>query len=93
MLPNTTVVEVTKDKNPDLFWGIRGAGFNFGFVLNATYRVYDEVPNGQNFNADFQYPYTAAREFYQALKDEAPKMPAPLCIATSLQWSPTYNEV
>lgn len=93
MLPNTTVVEVTKDKNPDLFWGIRGAGFNFGYVLNATYRVYDEVPNGQNLNADFEYPYTAANEFYQALKDEAPKMPAPLCIATSLQWSPTYNKV
>ena len=93
MLPNTTVVEASTETNPDLFWGIRGAGANFGFVLNATYRVYDEVPNGLNFNADFQFPYNASKAFYQALKEEAPKMPPPLCIATSLQWDPNYNEV
>ena len=93
MLPNTTVVEASAETNPDLFWGIRGAGVNFGFVLNATYRVYDEVPNGQNFNADFQLPYTTSKAFYEALKEEAPKMPAPLCIATSLQWDPKHNDV
>ena len=93
MLPNTTVVEASTKTNSNLFWGIRGAGFNFGFVLNATYRVYDEVPQGKNLNADFQFPYNVSQAFYQALKDEAPKMLAPLCIATSLQWDPKYNEV
>ena len=93
MLPNTTVVEASTETNTDLFWAVRGAGANFGFVLNATYRVYDEVPNGQNFNADFQFPYNASKAFYQALKDGASKLPPPLCIATSLQWDPNYNEV
>ena len=93
MLPNTTVVEASAETNPDLFWGIRGAGVNFGFVLNATYRVYDEVPNGQHFSADFELPYTASRAFYQALKEEGPKMQAPLCITTTLQWVPKRNDV
>lgn len=93
MLPNTTVINVSAQTNPDLFWGLKGAGFNFGFVLNATFKVYDEVPNGQNYNSDFEFPFTIAEAFYQALKDEASKLPPPLCIATSLAWSPTYNQV
>lgn len=93
MLPNTTVVEASTKSNSDLFWGIRGAGFNFGFVLNATYRVYDEAPNGQNLNADFQYPYNASAAFYQALKTQVSKMPPPLCITTYVQWDVTRNEV
>ena len=93
MLPNTTVVEASTKSNPDLFWGIRGAGFNFGFVLNATYRVYNEAPNGQNLNADFQYPYNVSAAFYQALKNQAFKLPPSLCITHSLQWDATRNEV
>lgn len=91
MLPDTTVVEASTESNPDLFWGIRGAGFNFGFVLNATYRVYDQAPNGQNLNADFQYPYNVSTAFYQALKDQASKLPPALCITTSLQWDATRS--
>lgn len=93
MLPDTTVVEVSKDSYPDLFWGIRGAGANFGFVLNATYRVYDEVPGGLNFNADFEFPLNATKVFYQALKDNIADFPPPLCLATSLQWDPLINQV
>jgi FAD/FMN-containing dehydrogenase len=93
MLPNTTVVEASTEKNSDLFWGIRGAGFNFGFVLNATYRVYDQVPNGLHFNADFKFSSNVSGAFYQALKDQAPQMPPPLCISTLQSWDTAYNEV
>lgn len=93
MLPNTTVVEASADSNPELFWGIRGAGFNFGFVLNATYRVHDAVPNGENFNADYQFPLNATRVLFTALKQEAPRMPAPLCIDTAVLWDTNLNSV
>ncbi|KAI0877508.1 hypothetical protein GGS24DRAFT_487881 [Hypoxylon argillaceum] len=91
MLPNTTVVEVSQESNPDLFWGIKGAGFNFGYVLNATYRVYDAPAKGTNFNADFEFPLNSTRAFYQALHDRAGKLPAPLCLSTSLSLSATEN--
>lgn len=93
MLPNTTVVEVSQESNPDLFWGIKGAGFNFGYVLNATYRVYDAPAKGTNFNADFEFPLNSTRAFYQALHDRAGKLPAPLCLSTSLSLSATENVV
>jgi FAD/FMN-containing dehydrogenase len=94
MLPNTTVVEVSERSNPELFWGLRGAGFNFGFVLNATYRVYDSPASGTNFNADFEFPMSGVRAFYQALHDQiGAGMPAPLCLATGLQFNRTINAV
>ncbi|KAI0134358.1 hypothetical protein BJ170DRAFT_591337 [Xylariales sp. AK1849] len=92
MLPNTTVVEVSECSNPELFWGLRGAGFNFGFVLNATYRVYDAPAGGTNFNADFEFPLSSVRAFYQALHDQIETgMPAPLCLATGVQFNHTIN--
>ncbi|KAG9511558.1 hypothetical protein KCV07_g10092, partial [Aureobasidium melanogenum] len=91
MLPNTTVVEASENMNPDLFWGLRGAGWNFGFVLNATFRVYDEVPNGLHLNADLLYPANTTGSLLQSLKDEAPNMPAALSIATGLSYNTVYN--
>ncbi|KAK8108235.1 uncharacterized protein PG998_010248 [Apiospora kogelbergensis] len=39
VLANGTLLEVSKTSNPDLFWGVRGAGQNFGVVTSATYKV------------------------------------------------------
>ncbi|KAJ6013601.1 FAD-binding domain-containing protein [Penicillium herquei] len=92
LLPNTTVIEASEDQNPDLFWGIRGAGWNFGFILNATFRIYDQVPNGLNMNADLEYPSNITESFYEILREEAPNMPAPLSLASALSWNDEYND-
>ncbi|KAH8151416.1 uncharacterized protein LAJ45_04621 [Morchella importuna] len=34
------LIEVSKTKNPDLFWALRGAGMRFGFVVELTFRTY-----------------------------------------------------
>ncbi|KAK7935573.1 hypothetical protein PG985_001068 [Apiospora marii] len=41
-------VVVSKDSHPDLFWGLRGAGHNFGIVTSVKYKVYD-VPDGNTW--------------------------------------------
>lgn len=69
-----------------------GAFENFGFILNATYRVYDQAPNGMNLKADFVYPSNVPEAFYQKLKEIDP-MPAPLSIANGLGWNVEYNDV
>ena len=92
MLPSTEVVEASETQNSDLFWGIRGAGWNFGVVLNATFRVYDQVPNGMHMNADFVYPSNITEPFYEVLREEAKNMPAALSLASALTWNPTYND-
>lgn len=93
LLPNTTVIEASEAQNQDLFWGIRGAGWNFGFIMNATFRIYDQVPNGMHMNADLVYPSNITESFYQTLRQEAPNMPAPLSLASALSWNAEYNDV
>lgn len=93
MLPNTTVVEASSKKHPNLFWGLRGAGANFGFVLNATFRVHDEVANGLHLNADFTYPANITESFFQVLKEQAPKIPPALSLASGAVFNPKLNIV
>jgi FAD/FMN-containing dehydrogenase len=42
VLADGSVVEASKDVNPDLFWGMRGAGTNFGIVTEFTYKVHKQ---------------------------------------------------
>jgi FAD/FMN-containing dehydrogenase len=49
-------VRVSEDEDPDLFWGIRGAGSNFGVVTAFEFRLHEqpaEITNGfLGFRAD-----------------------------------------
>jgi FAD/FMN-containing dehydrogenase len=38
------VVHASNDQNPDLFWGLRGGGGNFGVVTGIDYKVYPIGP-------------------------------------------------
>ncbi|KAF3769586.1 FAD-binding domain-containing protein [Cryphonectria parasitica EP155] len=42
VLWNGTQIIVNEDSYPDLFWGLRGAGHNFGIVTSFDYKIYDQ---------------------------------------------------
>ncbi|KAI4597966.1 hypothetical protein KJ359_003774 [Pestalotiopsis sp. 9143b] len=52
---NGTIVDVTADENEDLFWAMRGAGHNFGIVLEYTFDTFPQQNDGMNYNGDMTF--------------------------------------
>lgn len=60
-----SLIEVSNTSHPDLWWGMRGAGFNFGIVTSATYTIYDFTNHGQAMNADFRFHAFQNRSIFE----------------------------
>ncbi|MCJ1321566.1 hypothetical protein MMC15_006911 [Xylographa vitiligo] len=60
-----SLIEVSSASHPDLWWGIRGAGFNFGIVTSATYQVYNFTNNGEAMSADFRFHAVQNASLYE----------------------------
>ncbi|KAL4946803.1 hypothetical protein BDV06DRAFT_229681 [Aspergillus oleicola] len=59
------LLEVSKDSNPDLSWGIRGAAPNFGVITDATYQLH---PLSYDFvSVDMRFPAALNGSFFSAL--------------------------
>jgi FAD/FMN-containing dehydrogenase len=42
-------ITVSATENPDLWWGLRGAGHNFGIVSSLTMKIYPQINGGQHW--------------------------------------------
>ncbi|MEW6302024.1 MAG: FAD-binding oxidoreductase [Verrucomicrobiota bacterium] len=66
------VLTADGERNPDLFWALRGAGANFGVTTSFEYRLH---PIGPVTGGDIHYSVRDARtvlRFFRELMDEAP---------------------
>lgn len=45
-----SIETVTQSSNPDLFWALKGAGHNFGIVVEATLRIYPASNASMHYN-------------------------------------------
>ena len=78
------------DENPDLFWGLRGGGGNFGVVTSLEYRLH---PVGPEVLAGFLvYPFDKVREFFALVNDLTDNMPDELNLITFLNTLPDGGE-
>ena len=73
----------SKDENPDLYWGVRGGGGNFGIVTSFEFRLHPMAR--QVIGGSIMYPLARAKDVLDAYADYAPKAPDELnldCIVT-----------
>ena len=68
-------VRASSDENPDLYWGIRGGGGNFGVVTSFLFRLHDvdTVVGGPTF-----WPVEAAAEVLSVYREFLPAAPRDL---------------
>src|SRR4051812_17162152 len=86
VLADGRVVRAAEDENPDLFWGLRGAGAALGIVTGFTFRAHPlELPllGGPLF-----YPLDEARAVLRASRDLAEGAPDELTICDVLTHAP-----
>jgi hypothetical protein len=81
VLGNGTLVTASQNKNPELFWALRGAGHNFEIVTSMQVKVYD-VPGTWTvyslvFSAD---KVEALFELINSMEEEGSGRPKELAI-------------
>jgi len=70
---NGRLVRANAQDNPDLLWGLRGGGGNFGVVTSFEYRLHAVKPD--MFGGQLVFPYADARpilEFFSGFALQAP---------------------
>ncbi|KAI1455543.1 hypothetical protein F4805DRAFT_270517 [Annulohypoxylon moriforme] len=85
------VLEASEHSNPELFWGIRGAGFNFGIVLSATYELHPLYKKGIWTSADIIITAENNATYFDTLEKMFP-FPAQMALETILNYNTTLNE-
>jgi FAD/FMN-containing dehydrogenase len=60
------LITASATENADLFWGVRGGGWNFGIVTSFEYRLY---PLSQVLGGLLVYPMDKAREVFRLYRE------------------------
>ncbi|HZS76211.1 MAG TPA: FAD-binding oxidoreductase [Ktedonobacteraceae bacterium] len=80
------VLTASATSHPDLFWGVRGGGGNFGIVTAFEFRMH---PVGQVLAGKVVYPMTRARDVLRFYREYTSTAPDELTAYASLMTTPT----
>lgn len=90
------IVTASKESNSDLFWGLRGAGHNFGVVTSATYKVYPLANGGAVQSADLVFTSVQVGDVFKTferLREESGDLfPPELSAIATIVFSPEVGE-
>lgn len=81
------IVHTSESDNPELLWGLRGGGGNFGVLSALEYRLHPIEP--LVIGGIMEWPWDAARQVIEFYADFFPNKPDPLCM--DLQLRSTLN--
>lgn len=76
----------SEQENRDLFWGLRGAGQNYGIVTSAEFEIHDQINGGIALNGDFVYPASSKEVIFDLVKSLADGQPNELSLFGSIMF-------
>jgi len=79
------VVRASEQENPDLLWGLRGGGGNFGAVVDFEFRLH---PVKQVLGGLVAWPGSAARDVLAAWREWTRETPDELCTLAVFAYGP-----
>ena len=79
------VLDVTAESDPELFWGLRGGGGNFGVAVSLRYRAY---PLTTVLGGIVAYPLGDAVRVFDVVRDVAGGLPDDCIVACGLVPAP-----
>jgi FAD/FMN-containing dehydrogenase len=87
------LIEVSENSYPDLFWGLRGAGTNFGIITSATYQLHEPTNNNEILVVDMIFPPQANASYFNAVEALSRNQSADLGATTMMQYNATAGVV
>jgi FAD/FMN-containing dehydrogenase len=86
VLADGTQLRASEEENPDLFWGLRGGGGNFGVVTSFEFRLHPVGP--EVFCGLIVYPLAAAKAVFDGYREFVTEAPEDLSVWTVLRQAP-----
>ncbi len=78
VLADGTFVTASEHSHPDLFWGLRGGGGNFGIVTSFTFRCHDIGEHGTIIGGPVLYDFADTAEVMRWYRELLPSLPEEL---------------
>jgi FAD/FMN-containing dehydrogenase len=91
--PAGDFVTASRQEHADLFWGIRGAGANFGIVINATFTLPKRVNDGNVVNANYFFAAHQIRGVFDLLGSLDASFPQDLALNLFTGYDPKSKQV
>ncbi len=84
-------LQANATENPDLYWGVRGGGGNFGVVTSFEYRLHPF--DGRAYGGLLAFPFAQARDVLRGFADAWAQAPDELWIEPFMTVMPTGDKL
>lgn len=93
VLANGTAITVSEKDHADLWWGIRGAGHNFGVVVEADIQTSPQTSGGLFYNVDLTLADDQLEDGLKVINKQIPVMPAQMAVEVIFAIDPSTFKV
>ncbi|CAF9942179.1 MAG: hypothetical protein HETSPECPRED_005383 [Heterodermia speciosa] len=83
VLASGKAINVSPTENADLWYGIRGAGQNFGVVIEADFQTASQVPKGSHYDVEMQFADSKLEKVLELMNQQI-KAPLPPQLAVDI---------